>query len=214
MPPQTTRRWVPEETTYDDEPADEPQRKGRSPWTWPLIALILLILFALVGFFLSQRGILFPSNDATTGATTSSPQSSSASPTRTTQSATPTATRNTPTPTPTQEMVNVIPAAYLGQDYRKVQAELAGLGLAVTVSPQESTADDPGKVIELNPTGLVPQGSPITVVYAVAPPAPTTSAPAPAPSATTSAVAAPTVASPLPACTAGQLPGAPPTCTP
>ncbi|HET7784216.1 MULTISPECIES: serine/threonine-protein kinase [Micrococcaceae] len=208
------RRWVPEETTYDDEPADEPQRKGRSPWTWPLIALILLLLFALVGFFLSQRGILFPSNDATSGATTSSPASTSASPTRTTQSPTPTATRSTPTPTPTQETVNVIPAAYLGQDYRKVQAELAGLGLAVTVIPQESTADGPGKVIELNPTGLVPQGSPITVVYAVAPPAPTTSAPAPAPSPTTSAVAAPTVASPLPACTAGQLPGAPPTCKP
>ncbi|AUZ33050.1 protein kinase [Arthrobacter sp. PGP41] len=205
------RKWVPEETTYDDEPADEPQRKGRSPWTWPLIALILLLLFALVGFFLSQRGILFPVNDPTSGATTSSPQSTTASPTRTTQSPTPTATR---TPTPTQETVNVIPAAYLGQDYRKVQAELAGLGLAVTVIPQESTADGPGKVIELNPTGLVPQGSPITVVYAVAPPAPTTSAPAPAPSATTSAVAAPTVASPLPACTAGQLPGAPPTCKP
>ncbi|MUU71536.1 protein kinase [Pseudarthrobacter sp. GA104] len=208
------RRWVPEETTYDDEPADEPQRKGRSPWTWPLIALILLLLFALVGFFLSQRGILFPSNDATSGATTSSPASTTASPTRTTQSPTPTATRSTPTPTPTQETVNVIPAAYLGQDYRKVQAELAGLGLAVTVIPQESTADGPGKVIELNPTGLVPQGSPITVVYAVAPPAPTTSAPAPAPSATTSAVAAPTVATPLPACTAGQLPGTPPTCKP
>jgi eukaryotic-like serine/threonine-protein kinase len=208
------RKWVPEETTYDDEPADEPRRKGRSPWTWPLIALILLLLFALVGFFLSQRGILFPANDPTSAATTSSPQSSSASPTRTSQAPTPTATRNTPTPTPTQELVNVIPAAYLGQDYRKVQAELAGLGLSVTMIQQESTAAAPGRVIELNPTGLMPKGSPITVVYAAAPAPPPTSAPAPAPSATTSSVAAPTIEPPLPGCTAGQLPGAPPTCKP
>lgn len=210
------RKWVPEETTYDDEPADEPERKGRSPWTWPLIALILLLLFALVGFFLSQRGILFPSNDPTSAVTTSSPQTSSASPTRTSQAPTPTQTRATPTPTPTQEMVNVIPAAYLGQDYREVQAELGGLGLAVTVVPQESTAAAPGRVIELNPTGLVPKGSPITVVYAVAPPAPTTSSPAPAPTPapTTSSVAAPTLESPLPDCTDGELPGAPPTCKP
>ncbi len=33
------RSWVQEEDTYDDEPADEPERRGRSPWTWPLIAL-------------------------------------------------------------------------------------------------------------------------------------------------------------------------------
>ena len=213
------RKWVPEEATYDDEPADEPQRKGRSPWTWPLIALILLLLFALVGFFLSQRGILFPSEDPTSAVTTSSAAPSSASPTRTSQSATPTQTRSTPTATqePTPELVNVIPAAYLGKDYRQVQADLAALGLAVTVVPQESTDDAPGRVIELNPTGAVPEGTAITVVYAVAPePEPTTSAPAPAPTAapTTSAVAAPTVESALPDCTDGQQPGTPPTCNP
>ncbi|MFM9275931.1 PASTA domain-containing protein [Pseudarthrobacter sp. NKDBFgelt] len=211
------RKWVPEEATYDDDPADEPQRKGRSPWTWPLIALILLLLFALVGFFLSQRGILFPSEDPTSAVTTSSVAPSSASPTRTSQSATPTQTRSTPTPTsePTQELVNVIPAAYLGKDYRQVQADLAALGLAVTVVPQESTADAPGRVLELNPTGAVPEGTAITVVYAVAPePEPTTSAPVPAPTAapTTSSVAAPALESPLPDCTDGQQPGTPPTC--
>ena len=115
------RNWVPEEATYDDEPADEPERKGRSPWTWPLIALILLVLFALVGFFLNQQGILFPSNNATSSPPSSSPQATTASPTVT--SASPTPTRSTPTPTqePTQETVNVIPAAYLGKDYRQVQ---------------------------------------------------------------------------------------------
>ncbi|HEX7201639.1 MAG TPA: protein kinase, partial [Arthrobacter sp.] len=123
------RTWVPEETTYDDEPADEPERRGRSPWTWPLIALILLVLFALVGFFLNQQGVLFPSNNATSSAPSSSPPATSATPTSATPTPTPTQTRNTPTPTqePTQETVNVIPAAYLGKDYRQVQSELSNL---------------------------------------------------------------------------------------
>lgn len=213
------RKWVPEETTYDDEPADEPQRKGRSPWTWPLIALILLLLFALVGFFLSQRGILFPSEDPTSAGTTSSAAPSSASPTRTTPSATPTQTRSTPTPTttPTTETVNVIPEAYLGRDYRTVQSQLSALNLDVSVEPQVDANAAPNTVIGLSRSGLVEVGSPVTITYAVAPePAPTTSAPAPAPTAapTTSSVAAPTLESPLPDCTDGQQPGTPPTCNP
>ncbi|MEV7573904.1 protein kinase [Pseudarthrobacter sp. NPDC089323] len=207
------RNWVPEETTYDDEPADEPERKGRSPWTWPLIALILLVLFALVGFFLNQQGILFPSNNATSSPPSSSPQATTASPTVT--SASPTPTRNTPSPTqePTQETVNVIPAAYLGKDYRQVQSELSNLGLAVTVEPLQTSEAAPGRVVGLNPTGPLPVGSPITVTYAVAPPT-ATSTPTPTPAPTTSSVAAPTATSLLPDCAEGELPGAPPTCKP
>jgi serine/threonine-protein kinase len=207
------RNWVPEDTTYDDEPADEPERKGRSPWTWPLIALILLLLFALVGFFLNQQGILFPSNSATSSAPSSS--ATSASPTRTSQSATPTPTRNTPTPT--QETVNIIPAAYLGKDYRQVQSELSNLGLAVTVEPLQTSEASPGQVVGLNPTGPLPVGSPITVTYAVAPPAPTTQAPtsaAPTTTAPSTAQSAPSPQLTLPACADGEQPGTPATCTP
>jgi hypothetical protein len=201
------RSWVQEEEKYDDEPADEPERRGRSPWTWPLIALIVLVLFALVGFFLSQQGILFPAKDATTSA--SSPPSSSASPTTTSASPTPTPTRTTatPTPEPTPTTVNVIPAAYLGKDYREVQAALGAMGLSVTVIPREGN-EKPGTVVELNPTGTVPKGSPVTVIYAVPSTAPTT---APA---TTQAPSPSPTASALPSCTAGQLPGVPPTCKP
>ncbi|WP_285243416.1 serine/threonine-protein kinase [Pseudarthrobacter sp. fls2-241-R2A-127] len=212
------RNWDQQEETYDDGPADEPRRKGRSPWTWPLVALILLLLFALVGFLLNQVGLFSPAGNPTSGTSSSASTSASSSPspsaTRTTPSATPTQTRSTPTPTPTptQDTVNVIPAAYLGKDYRQVQSSLAGLGLQVTVLPQESTAT-PGTVLELNPTGTVPKGSLITVIYATAPkPAPTSAAPTPAP--TTSPVAGPTPISPLPTCAAGQTPGTPPTCTP
>ncbi|MDP9985796.1 serine/threonine-protein kinase [Arthrobacter oryzae] len=207
--------------TYDDDRTDEPRRKGRSPWTWPLVALILLLLFALVGFLLNQVGLFSPSGSPSASATASSAPPSSATPTRTTQSATPTQTRSTPTPTPTPEptqaTVNVIPEAYLGKPYRQVQAALAGLGLQVTVLPQESSSAAPGTVLELNPTGVIPKGSAITVVYATAPapaptPTPTTVVPTPAP--TTSSQAGPTPISPLATCAVGQAPGAPPTCTP
>jgi hypothetical protein len=202
------RSWVLEEEKYDDEPADEPERRGRSPWTWPLIALIVLVLFALVGFFLSQQGILFPAKNATTTSASSSPTSSSASPTTTSASPTPTPTRTTATPTPEPTTVNVIPAAYLGKDYREVQAALGAMGLSVTVIPREGN-EKPGTVVELNPTGTVTKGSPVTVIYAVpstaATTAPATTTQAPSPSATTSS---------LPNCTAGQLPGVPATCKP
>jgi serine/threonine-protein kinase len=207
------RNWVPEDTTYDDEPADEPERKGRSPWTWPLIALILLVLFALVGFFLNQQGILFPSNNATSSAPSSSPPATSASPTRTSQSATPTPTRNTPTPT--TATVNVNPNDYIGRDFRTVQAELSTLNLDVTVQQQVDANSAPNSVIALSRSGQMEVGTPITVTYAVAPPpAPTTTSPptSPTPAPTTSSVAAPTATSLLPECGPGQQPGTPPVC--
>jgi cytoskeletal protein RodZ len=208
------RNWTPEETTYDDEPADEPRRKGRSPWTWPLIALILLLLFALAGFLVSQLGLFSPSGNPSSSATATSAPATSASPTRTTTSATPTETRSTPTPTstPTPETVNVIPEAYLGKDYRTVQSQLSALNLDVSVQPQVDANSAPNTVIALSRSGRMEVGSPITVTYAVAPPAPTTNAPTSAP--TTPSAAAPTAGSSLPACGNNQLPGLPPTCQP
>ncbi|MEV7634983.1 protein kinase [Pseudarthrobacter enclensis] len=213
------RDWSHEETTYDDDPADEPQRKGRSPWTWPLIALILLLLFALVGFLLNSLGVFSPSNSPATTSSSSSPRTTSATPTRSTPPPTPTPTRDTPTPTPTptQETVNVIPDAYLGKDYRQVQSELSALGLVVNGVQQESS-ENPGTVLDLNPTGPVPAGSTITVTYAIAPsPPPTTTAPtseAPTTTAPSTAQSAPSPQLPLPACAAGEQPGTPPTCAP
>lgn len=212
------RNWIPEETTYDDEPADEPRRKGRSPWTWPLVALILLLLFALVGFLVSQLGLFSPSGDPSPGATSTSAPATSASPTRTTPSATATQTRSTPTPTPTQEptpeTVNVIPEAYLGKDYRTVQSQLSAMNLDVTVQPQVDVNSAPNTVIALSRSGRVEVGSPITVTYAVAPsPAPTTNAPTPTSAPSTPSAAGPTAPSSLPACGPDQVPGLP-TCRP
>ncbi|ALV41479.1 protein kinase [Pseudarthrobacter sulfonivorans] len=201
------RSWVQEEEKYDDEPADEPDRRGRSPWTWPLVALIVLVLFALVGFFLTQQGIFNPANTVTNSAS-STPPSTSASPTKTSASATPTPSRTTdaPTPTPTPSTVDIISAAYLGKDYRQVQGALETMGLSVRVIPQQSTSAA-GTVLQVNPTGTVPKGAEVTVTYAVPVPASTPTAPP-----STPASAEPT--STLSKCNPGQLPGLPPTCAP
>lgn len=207
------RSWVQEEDTYDDEPADEPDRRGRSPWTWPLIALILLVLFALVGFFLTQQGIFFPKDSATTSVA-SSPPSTTASPTRTSESATATPTQTSEAPsTPAVETVDIVAAGYLGKDYQVVRAALERLGLSVTGVAQQST-ERPGEVLDLDPTGTVPKGTLVTVTYAVEPPAPEPTQPSaepePEPTSTQSAPAT----SGLPTCTAGEQPGLPPTCAP
>src|SRR5690349_4774572 len=64
---------------------DEPQKRKRSPWTWPLIALIALLLLVLGGTLWA----IFANN----GGPEPDPTASSPSPTRTTASATPTETQ-------------------------------------------------------------------------------------------------------------------------
>jgi len=160
------RSWIPEEEDYDGyEPEEqEPQRKGRSPWTWPLIALILLVLFALVGVVLSQAGILFPSSPAATSSSAKA-STTSAAPT----SKTPSPTSSSPTPTEsTPAAINLIPEEYLGQPYNEVRSKLIGLGLGVT---GKEVADDsaPGTVTNIDPAGTVQPGTTITVSYSKGP---------------------------------------------
>ncbi len=160
------RSWDHEEEDYDGyEPEDEPQRKGRSPWTWPLIALILLVLFALVGVILSQAGILFPSSPATSSSskavTTSAPPTS--------QSPTPSATSSSATPTQsTPAAINLIPDAYKGRPFNDVRTELIGMGLQVKGAPVFDPAA-PNTVLDINPSGPVQRGDVITVSYSKGP---------------------------------------------
>ncbi|MFJ5692942.1 protein kinase [Arthrobacter sp. NPDC093125] len=157
------RSWVQEEERYDDEPVDEPERRGRSPWTWPLIALILLVLFAVAGIFLNQAGFLFPSQaPATTSAAATSPRATTASPTPTTTSATPTPTQITP------QTVNVIPDAYLGRPFPEVRDELIRLGFQVNGEQVFDSAPS-DTVTGINPSGPVQPGATITVTYSKGP---------------------------------------------
>ncbi|WP_284987152.1 protein kinase [Arthrobacter sp. fls2-241-R2A-172] len=167
-----------EEVIYtDDENFDdpEPERKKRSPWTWPLVALILLVLFALVGFLISQSGFFSPS-PAPSEITSTSP-SRSASPTQTSASPKPSTTPTSEAPSPTQstpQTINLIPAEYLGKPFDTVSAQLGALGLQVR---GEQVFDDQaavGIVTGIDPSGAVQPGEVITVQYSKGPQAPPT----------------------------------------
>lgn len=151
---------------YDDP---EPERKKRSPWTWPLVALILLVLFALIGFLISQSGFFSPSPSPSqsTSASTSrspSPTSSSATP-----SPTPTQTSEAPSPTQsTPQKINIIPEEFQGQPFETVSAKLRALGLGVD-GQEKFDQSAPGTVLSLNPTGPVDPGTTITVTYSAGP---------------------------------------------
>ncbi|MFK0007552.1 protein kinase [Paenarthrobacter sp. NPDC090520] len=160
-----------DETVYSDDDGNyddqEPERKKRSPWTWPLVALILLVLFALVGFLISQSGFFSPSpspsSSSSSPSVSSSPTSSSASPT-------PSQTSQTPTPSQsTQSKINVIPEQFQGQQFPKVSSELRAMGLGVDGQEVFSNTAAPGEVISLNPTGPVDPGTTITVQYSKGP---------------------------------------------
>ncbi len=163
------RQWVQEDDDEFDEPTDEPARRGRSPWTWPLIALILLVLFSLVGVILTQAGILFPPQApaSSNAATTSAPVSSSPSNSPTSTSATPTTSSATPTES-TPAAINLIPDAYRGQQYNDVRNKLIGMNLQVK-GLEVANAAAPGTVLDIDPSGPVQPGSTITVSYSKGP---------------------------------------------
>ncbi len=150
----------------EEEYREEPQRKKRSPWTWPLIALIALVLLAIAGAILTQSGLFSPSSPAP--ATTAPPSQVSSAP-PTSASPSPTETSASPTPTtPTPETINLIPDQYKGQPYDKVRSDLNALGLVVSGS-QVFDPSAPGTVIDINPSGPVAKGSTITVTYSKGP---------------------------------------------
>lgn len=161
-----------EEVIYTDENFDdaEPERKKRSPWTWPLVALILLVLFALVGFLISQSGFFSP-NPAPSESTTTS-ASPSASPTSTSATPTPRPTETTEAPRPTQSVpqkINIIPEQYVGQPFETVSAQLRALGFGVNGQEVFDDTAAAGIVTTLNPTGPREPGETITVTYSKGP---------------------------------------------
>ena len=163
----------------DEEVTPPPGRteRKRSPLTWPLVALILLLLFVLIGVWLSNSGLFSPSPLPTTSPSQSaapSPTPSSATPTQT--SAAPTRTTTAPPSTPAK--VNVIEAAYLGRNYTAVKTELEALGMNVFLNPVAAQTGVMGAVTGITPSGPLDPGTTITVTYLVVqPPATATTSP-------------------------------------
>lgn len=133
----------------------EPEKKKRSPWTWPLIALIALLVIVLGGtiWALSQQGGGDPEPSKTP--TTSSTPS------------------NTPTPTPTPEetRVDVTALNLEGMDCAGATAALTDAGFTSDITCSDGDAaptdGDVGKVYNVSPTGNVVTTTPIALtVYA------------------------------------------------
>ena len=128
---------------------EEPEKKKRSPWTWPLIALIILLILVLGGTLWA----LFFAGDP-------EPE-----PTTTTSSATPTPTQTTPTPTPTEDRVDVSALGLTGQTCDAARGVLEENDLVADCQTGNAagTADQVGIIYEVNPTGRVEPGTTITL---------------------------------------------------
>ena len=146
-------------TTVLNIPSTNPdeERKGkRSPWTWPLIALVAVLVIVLGSSIVA----VLSGGGGDGSPSTTSTKTASSSPT-----ATPTRTSTNPTPTPT--LVKVDKAAYVGKSVDDVSAALQALGMGVNLKEDKAapSAALVGKVFDLNPTGNLKIGELITVLY-------------------------------------------------
>lgn len=140
-----------------DAPAEDGEKKKRSPWTWPLIALIGVLVIVLVGSLIALFAGGSPSPSPSPTDTTATP-----SPTKT-STKTPTAT---PTPTPTAAQIKS--ADYLGKKQQDVVASLTAQGFTNIQAVEGTPALDPaavGTVYKLTPTGMVAFNQQITITY-------------------------------------------------
>jgi len=140
----------------------------RHPLTWPLVAVVSVLLVALIATVLVL--VLRPAGPPTP-----------------TPSDTPSVTPTTPTPTPTQtnDLVLVVENDYLDRPFNQVRDELVALDLVVNrvVGPAAPEPSLEGFVAGVDPQGNVRKGRDITVtVYGpyAPPPAPATPQASPA----------------------------------
>lgn len=135
-----------------DTAGDEPAKKKRSPWTWPLVALIALLLIVLGGTLFA----LFANQGAQPTPTTSAP---SASESRTPPS---------PTPSPSATLVSIEALGLIGRtcDDASTVAKENGVQVTCERGSAAPSQDKVGLVYETNPTrGSVQKGSIITVTF-------------------------------------------------
>ena len=132
----------------------EETKKKRSPWTWPLIALIGVLLLVVVGAVI---------------ALTSGGGGGEPIPTETTKTATPTKTpTKTPTSTPTPTTAAINKADYVGKNIDEATNALEALNMNVNQVKGTSApnAQSVGMVYDVNPTGpQVPNGTTISLTY-------------------------------------------------
>ncbi len=131
--------------TPADEPVEETPARKRSPWTWPLVALIVLLVLVLGGTLWA----IFANNDPGPAESTSTGTKTSGTPTPT-------------TPSPTETRIDVGALGLVGMDCTTAQQTAQGAGILVvniaSDRPAAPTANDVNKVQSFNPTGnLLPE---------------------------------------------------------
>ena len=135
-------------------PGEDPTQvsKRRSPWTWPLIALIGILIVVLV---ISLISLL---NNPTSKPAPSKSPSPSAS-----QTPSP-----TPSITPTSSTVTITASQFTGKTPTQVNALLTSFGLSGTLVPDSGTPPTPadaGTAFSVAPTGNLDKGSNVTVKF-------------------------------------------------
>ena len=155
--PQTTAlagQTTQEPIVDGEELGEEPKKKKRSPWTWPLITLLALLLIIGGGTAFALWGNQGGDKPANTTSTTK----------KTTTSKPPTTT--TP-PAPTTGVVDG--NTLVGMNIDEAIGYLQGLGFADVRPADGDPSDTPGLVTAVNPTGdKVPFDQTITLTHTVA----------------------------------------------
>ena len=130
-----------------------PETKKRSPWTWPLIALIALLLIVLGGTVWALLANQDPAPDPTGS--------------KTTESSTPSATP-TPTPTPTSTTVDVNALGLMGMvcDDARTTAQAAGMATVTCTAGRTATEQaQVNTVYSVEPGGNVPKDRELVLTY-------------------------------------------------
>ena len=138
----------------DSPPPNTVPTKNRSPWTWPLIALVAILAIVLIGALITLLGNPSPAPSQPPVATSQTPSATPSSP--------------APSPTPTSDIVNISPTMFIGEKLADVQAKLDQLGLGANMVPDATPAPDASKVgtaYFVNPTGNVRKNDTITVRF-------------------------------------------------
>lgn len=143
---------------------EDPGGRRRSPWTVPLITLIVILVIIGIAIVAIRFGGSPSSEPSTKAAVSTSAAASSTAP--------------SPSATP----ITIVSSMYLDRPYKEVVSDLTALKLAPTAVEGRATSDknQVGQVYELNPSsGTVETGTSVTVTYYTAVPDPNAPSSAP-----------------------------------
>ncbi|WP_438354783.1 protein kinase domain-containing protein [Microbacterium sp. CJ88] len=147
-------RLLPAGAPLPGDPDQEPEKKKRSPWTWPLIALIVLLLLVIGGTIFA-----LVSNQQPTPAPTSSSTGPNPLPTKTTPP---------PTPTPTATTVDIGALGLAGMSCTDARAKAIAAGMMTVncvAGDPAPKAEQVNTVYGIEPQGNLPKSRELTLTF-------------------------------------------------